>query len=282
MTTKIKPESKKVKLNSGINLHYLDWGNRGAPDVLLLHGLRGHAHSWDDVSLALCQDYRVLALDQRGRGESDWAPEGDYSGSAFVEDILGFSDALNLDGFTLVGHSMGGRNSLAFAGRHSEKLAKLCIVDIGPSVDPRGGQRITQELINVPETFEDFEAVVAYMAKGNRFASEAVMRRRLRYATKELSGGEIGWQYDLAIRDQRRNNTAAPSEDLWPLLSNILCPTLIIRGTETDLLPREVADRMVETIPAAQISEVSKAGHMVFEDNPEEFIPILKSWLSAQ
>ena len=190
MTTKIKPESKKVKLNSGINLHYLDWGNRGAPDVLLLHGLRGHAHSWDDVSLALCQDYRVLALDQRGRGESDWAPEGDYSGSAVVEEILGFCDALNLDGFTLVGHSMGGRNSLAFAGRHSEKLAKLCIVDIGPSVDPRGGQRITQELINVPETFEDFEAVVAYMAKGNRFASEAVMRRRLRYATKELSVGK--------------------------------------------------------------------------------------------
>ena len=67
MTTKIKPESKKVTLDSGINLHYLDWGNRGAPDVLLLHGLRGHAHSWDDVSLALCQEYRVLALDQRGR-----------------------------------------------------------------------------------------------------------------------------------------------------------------------------------------------------------------------
>ena len=106
MTTKLKPESQKVTLDSGINLHYLDWGNQGAPDVLLLHGLRGHAHSWDDVSLALCQDYRVVALDQRGRGESDWAPEGDYSGSAFVEDIVGFSNALNLDGFTLVGLSL--------------------------------------------------------------------------------------------------------------------------------------------------------------------------------
>lgn len=281
MTTIIKPESKNVNLDNGMKLHYLDWGNHGAQNVLLLHGLRGHAHSWDDVSLALCSEYRILALDQRGRGESDWAPGGDYSGAAFVEDILGFSKALNLDGFILVGHSMGGRNSLAFAGRHSEKLGKLCIVDIGPTVDPRGGQRITQELIDVPETFDDFESVVAYMSEGNRFASDAVLRRRLQYATRELVGGKIGWRYDLAIREQRRNSTAAPSEDLWPLLPNILCPTLVIRGSETDLLPREVADRMVETIPTARVSEVNRAGHMVFEDNPDEFVPILKDWLAA-
>ena len=281
MTTKIKPESKNVNLDNGMKLHYLDWGNHGAQNVLLLHGLRGHAHSWDDVSLALCSEYRILALDQRGRGESDWAPGGDYSGAAFVEDILGFSKSLNLDGFILVGHSMGGRNSLAFAGRHSEKLGKLCIVDIGPTVDPRGGQRITQELIDVPETFDDFESVVAYMSEGNRFASDAVLRRRLQYATRELVGGKIGWRYDLAIREQRRNSTAAPSEDLWPLLPNILCPTLVIRGSETDLLPREVADRMVETIPTARVSEVNRAGHMVFEDNPDEFVPILKDWLAA-
>jgi len=281
MTTIIKPESKNVNLDNGMKLHYLDWGNHGAQNVLLLHGLRGHAHSWDDVSLALCSEYRILALDQRGRGESDWAPGGDYSGAAFVEDILGFSKSLNLDGFILVGHSMGGRNSLAFAGRHSEKLGKLCIVDIGPTVDPRGGQRITQELIDVPETFDDFESVVAYMSEGNRFASDAVLRRRLQYATRELVGGKIGWRYDLAIREQRRNSTAAPSEDLWPLLPNILCPTLVIRGSETDLLPREVADRMVETIPTARVSEVNRAGHMVFEDNPDEFVPILKDWLAA-
>ena len=285
MTTKVQPQDRTVTVNNGLSnemkLHYLDWGNQGAPDLLLLHGLRGHAHSWDDVSRALCQDFHVLALDQRGRGDSDWAGDGDYSGAAYLADLVGFCDTLSLDSFILAGHSMGGRNSLAFAGRHSHRLQKLVIVDLGPTADPRGTQRIIQELKDVPEEFDDFEAVVRHMAGGNRFASDAVLRRRLEYATRQLANGKIGWRYDLAIREQRRNGTSPPAEDLWPLLPNIGCPTWIIRGAETDLLPREVADRMVETIPTAQVIEISRAGHMVFEDNPEEFIPAVKGWLSA-
>ncbi len=285
MTTKVQPQDRTVTVNNGadneMKLHYLDWGNQGAPDLLLLHGLRGHAHSWDDVSQALYQDYHVLALDQRGRGDSDWAGDGDYSGAAYLADLVGFCDSLNLDSFILVGHSMGGRNSLAFAGRHSHRLEKLVVVDIGPTVDPKGGQRITQEMIDVPEEFDDFEAVVRHMAGGNRFASDSVLRRRLKYATSQLADGKIGWRYDLAIREQRRQGTAPPAEDLWPLLPSIGCPTLIVRGAETDLLPREVADQMVETIPTAQVVEISRAGHMVFEDNPGEFIPAVKGWLSA-
>ena len=281
MTTQVQPQDKTATVNDGMKLHYLDWGNQGAPNVLLLHGLRGHAHSWDDVSQALCQDFHVLALDQRGRGDSDWAGDGDYSGAAYLADLVGFCDTLNLNSFILVGHSMGGRNSLAFAGRHSKRLQKLVIVDIGPTVDPKGGQRITQEMIDVPEEFDDFEALVKHMSAGNRFASDSVLRRRLEYATKQLANGKIGWRYDLAIREERRKGTVPPAEDLWPLLPSIGCPTLIIRGAETDLLPREVADRMVATIPTAEVVEISRAGHMVFEDNPEEFIPAVKGWLSA-
>ena len=285
MTTKVQPQDRTVTANNGLNnemkLHYLDWGNQDAPHILLLHGLRGHAHSWDDVSQALCQDFHVLALDQRGRGDSDWAGDGDYSGDAYLADLVGFCDTLSLDSFILVGHSMGGRNSLAFAGRHSRRLQKLVIVDIGPTVDPKGGQRITQEMIDVPEEFDDFEAVVRYMAGGNRFASDSVLRRRLEYATRQLANGKIGWRYDLAIREQRRNGTAPPPEDLWLLLPSIGCPTLILRGAETDLLPREAADRMVETIPTAELVEISRAGHMVFEDNPEEFISAVKGWLAG-
>lgn len=217
MTTQVQPKDKTVNVN-GLNLHYLDWGNQGNPVVVLLHGLRGHAHSWDDVSVALFQNYHVLALDQRGRGDSDWAKDGDYSGPAYVADLVGFCEALRLDSFILIGHSMGGRNSMAFAGNHADMLEKLVIVDIGPTVDPSGGQRITRELQQVPEEFDSFEAVVEHMGQQNRFASERVLRRRLQYATKTLSNGKIGWRYDLAtIRDQRVNGTAAPAADLWPV-----------------------------------------------------------------
>jgi len=206
MATSVQPKDKTVNVN-GINLHYLDWGTEGKPKVLLLHGLRGHCHSWDDVSAEFCQDYHVLALDQRGRGESDWAPSGDYSSESFVADLEGFCQAVGLDSFILVGHSMGGRNSMAFAGRNAEKIQKMIIIDIGPDLDPKGSARITQEIKDVPEEFDSFEDVFAYQSKQNRFCSEPVLRRRLTYATKELPNGKFGWRYDLQVREQRRNKS---------------------------------------------------------------------------
>ena len=91
MATSVQPKDKTVNVN-GINLHYLDWGNEGKPKILLLHGLRGHCHSWDDVSSEFCQDYHIIALDQRGRGESDWAPSGDYSSGSYVADLESFCE----------------------------------------------------------------------------------------------------------------------------------------------------------------------------------------------
>ena len=279
MTTQVQPQDKTVSAN-GHNLHYLDWGAVGKPTLLLVHGLRGHAHSWDDVSAALCDDYHVLALDQRGRGDSDWAKDGDYTTNAYVADLAAFCQALDLDRFILVGHSMGGRNSMAFGGKYPEKLEKLVIVDVGPALDSRGSQRISEEIRNVPEEFDSFEDVFQYMNNQNRFASEAVMRRRVRYSTRELPNGKIGWKYDLLIREQRRNNTVPPSDDLWPSLSNIACPSLVVRGAETDILAADVAQRMLETLPDARLVEIAQAGHMVFEDNPADFIEAVKDFLS--
>ena len=278
MTTQVQPQDKTVTAN-GHSLHYLDWGAVGKPVALLVHGLRGHAHSWDDVSAALCEDYHVLAMDQRGRGDSDWAKDGDYTTGAYVADLTGFCQALGLEKFILVGHSMGGRNSLAFGGENPQMLEKLVVVDVGPTLDPRGSQRISQEIQNVPEEFDSFEAVLEYQNRQNRFASEAVMRRRVRYSTKELPNGKTGWKYDLLIREQRRNGTVPPSEDLWPSLPNIQCPTLILRGAESDILSPEVAQQMLTTLPNCKMVEIQQAGHMVFEDQPTDFIAALKGFL---
>ena len=278
MATSVQPKDKTVNVN-GINLHYLDWGNEDKPKILLLHGLRGHCHSWDDVSAEFCKDYHIVALDQRGRGESDWASGGDYSSQSFVADLEGFCEAVGFDKFTLIGHSMGGRNSMAFAGNNADKLENLVIVDIGPDLDPRGSERITQELINVPEEFDSFEDVYAYQSKQNRFCSEPVLRRRLAYATKELPNGKLGWRYDLEIREQRRNNTGPKQPDLWVNLPGIKCPVLIVRGLETDTLALETAEKMVEVLPGGRLVHVEKAAHMVFEDNPEGFIQALHEFL---
>ena len=280
MTTMVQPKSQTLAAN-GINLHYLDWGAPAAPPLVLLHGLRGHANVWDDVAQALCDRYHVYALDQRGRGDTDHAPGGDYSTDAFVADLAAFADALGLERFTLVGHSMGGRNSLAFAARYPRRLERLCIVDIGPTIDAAGGSRITGELRDLPPQFDTFDDALAHVQTGNRFASERVMRRRLAGQTRTLPNGKIGWQFDPAIREQRITGTAAPAVDLWPALPAIPCPTLVVRGAETDLLTPETAQRMIDALPRGELVEIARAGHMVFEDNPDDFIAAVQNWLAA-
>ena len=278
MTTKVEPQDKTVTVN-GLKLHYLDWGTAGRTTMVLLHGLRGHSHSWDDFSPAMCGDFHVLALDQRGRGESDWAPNGEYTTEAYVADVAGFCDALSLEPFVLVGHSMGGRNAMAFAAKYPERMQKLIMVDIGPEADPRGGARIVREIKAVPEEFDTFEDIVAYIGRENRWLSEANLRRRLKYQTRELPNGKIGWRYDLEIRELRRRGVTPPGEDSWGVARNVSCPTLIVRGTETDILNPEIAQKMLSTMANATLTEVERAGHMPMEENPSDFIAAVRRYL---
>ena len=198
---------------------------------------------------------------------------------AYVADLEGFCAALGLDSFVLVGHSMGGRNSLVFASRHPGQLQKLVAVDVGPDMDPRGSQRITQELISAPSEFNSFEEMFELVNGQNRFASESVIRRRVQYASRQLPNGKFGWRYDSEIREARRRGGSAPQMDLWPELPKIACPTLVIRGTETDVLATDTAQRMLKELPDGHLTEVQRAGHMVFEDNPEDTIAAMRKFI---
>ena len=281
MTTRVQPQDKTVTVG-GLKLHYLDWGAAGKPLMVLLHGLRGNAHSWDDVSAAMCQEYHVLALDVRGRGQSDWAKDGDYTIGAYVADVAGFREVLNLEPFVLMGHSMGGRISMAFTGRHPEAVRQLILADVGPAIDSRGLQRVHREMNSTPEEFDSFDAVVEHTHQETPNIPDAVLRRRLKYSTKELPNGKVGWSYDAAIRAQRRQEQ--PSEyqrtsDLWPDFRNITCPTLIVRAVDTDILSPEVAKEMVEAIPNGRLVQIQRAGHWVFEDNAADYIAEVRRFL---
>ena len=225
-------------------------------------------------------EYRVLALDQRGRGESDWAPDGDYGAEAYVKDLEGFCEALKLDSFVLVGHSMGGRTGMLFTPHHPSMVRRLVVVDMGAAGDPRGGERIKREILAAKEEYDSFEELFQLQLKENRFMSPEVLRRRLTYQTRELPNGKIGWRYDLEIRQQWREDRRPGSGDLWPVIPNIPCPTLIVRGAETDILPLEVVERMVQVMPKARWVSVERAAHMPMEDNPTRFLEVVREFLS--
>lgn len=264
---------------NGITLHYLEWGPPDGQPVVLLHGLRGHAHAWDDISSALADKYRVLAIDQRGRGQTDWAPDGNYATEAFVADLAALCNVLALGPFILVGHSMGGRNGIMFAAKHRARVAAFVIADVGPEIQAEGAARIRRELIDAPEEFESMEAAVAQAVAENPLAAESVLRRRVEYQTRLLPTGKVGWRYDPVIRDQVRSNSRAVPPDFWALWRTIQCPTLIVRGAKTDVLAHSVAERMRDSHGQAQLVEIARAGHMVFEDNPRDFTHALRGWM---
>ena len=276
-TVENEPVDRFVKVN-GINLHYLEWGNTNRPTILMLHGISQQAHSWDFISLPLSVDYRVIALDQRGHGDSDWSPNGNYSTDIYVGDIEGFVGAMGLENFHLMGHSMGGRNSLAWASGRPGILKSLTIVDTGPETQRRGQNRIQQfrELPDELDTLDEFASRVMEYTGRNR---EQTMGA-LKYSIRQRQDGKWTWKYDKAMRVSGFRAPTWTPEQLWDGWRKIDCPALVVRGARSDIFADETMVRMAEEHRDCTTVTVENAGHLVQGDNPPDFLAAVRGLLS--
>ena len=268
---------------NGLQLHYLDWGNDAAPPMLLLHGFSGHAHTWDRFARAMSGQFRVLALDQRGHGDSAWAKDGAYGVDDHAADISAFQERLKLGPVVLIGLSMGGRNAIKYTSDHPGQVERLVIVDIGPDIAPQGAERVRRTAAEAPEEFASVEDAMAYLRQQAVFmspAAEAAMRHRVEHGVKKLPSGRYTWKYDKALRDQRRSGSV-PQVDLWPAVAQIKAPTLIVRGSESDVFSPETAKRMQALIPESRLVEIPGAGHSVPADAPEAFERAVRDFLGV-
>jgi pimeloyl-ACP methyl ester carboxylesterase len=270
---------RTVKVNS-ITLHYLDWGPADAPAVVLLHGVTGHARVWDHLAERLVPGRRVLALDQRGHGDSDPAPDDDYRVATMADDVAAFAGSLRLDRFALVGHSMGGRIAIKYAADHAARLERLVIVDIGPDIALAGLQRVRAMMAQSPERIESEEWAVEYIRRANPLQDPGLLRERVRHGLKRLPDGGLTWKYAKGLRDMMRAGRR-DAVDLWEPLSRIPCPTLVVRGAESDILSPDVAKKMTERLPDGRVIELARAGHTVPADRPDEFASELRAFLDA-
>jgi pimeloyl-ACP methyl ester carboxylesterase len=274
---------RTAKVN-GITLHYLDWGlDRGpadAPPVVLLHGITGHARVWDHLAERLAPRHRVVALDQRGHGDSDPAPDDDYRVGTMADDVAAFVGSLRLDRFALLGHSMGGRIAIKYAADHAARLERLVIVDIGPDINLAGLQRVRDMMANAPERIESEEWAVEYIRRANPLQDVDMLRERVRHGLRRAPDGELTWKYAKGLRDMMREGRR-DAVDLWEPLPRIPCPTLIVRGAESDILSAEVAKKMAERLPDGRVVEIAGAGHTVPADRPEEFVRQIRAFLEA-
>jgi pimeloyl-ACP methyl ester carboxylesterase len=264
----------------GLRFYYRDWASArpNAPTLLLLHGYTGHARSWDAFAQAMSPRYRVLALDQRGHGQTQWAPPTAYDTSEMVADVDAFVKALELDHFALLGLSMGGLVSIGYAGKRPAGLAKLVIVDIAPEIDVEGLKRIQAGVVR-SDVFESIDEAYARARTDNPIPPDDQLRHRVEYSMMRRDDGKFTYRYDRALRDPANPRKGIPPEEGWRLVANIDVPTLLVRGQVSDILSKPVADRMAKAIPNCRLVEVAGSGHPVPLDKPDAFLDAVATFL---
>ena len=274
----VLPSPHHVLLGA-MRFHYLDWGTAGLPPVVFLHGGGLNAHTWDLVCAALRPERHCLALDQRGHGESEWSPEMDYSIESHTGDVAAFLEALKLERFVLVGMSLGGVNALAWAGKHRERLAGLVLVDVGPEIRFDGVRKIaafTSEATPLDSVEQFVDRAMAFNPRRNR----ELLRRSLLHNLRRMPDGRWMWKYDQRHRGKVDPEAYARRRELlWSAVDTVECPTLVVRGAQSDVFHDEDAERLARRFRRGRWVRIEGAGHTVQGDNPADLLVSLREFL---
>lgn len=265
---------------SGLRLHYQEWGMSSAPAIVMLHGFGVSGHMFDEFAERMEDRYRLIAIDQRGHGDSDWSNEGDYSRDAFVEDLEGFRKALSLDRFILIGHSMGGLNAVSYTVKYPQHIRALILVDVGPEAAKEGVDNIMR-FTRGPDELE-FEEFVEMAHRFNQRRTLENIRERMRHRLRPTEGGKYTWKFDRRFREPESGLTIGSklsNDKTWQLFRRISVPVLIVRGGESDVLTQDVAERAAREMQRARLVVVPGAGHSVPGDNPDDFTQAVREFL---
>ena len=261
---------------NGLRLHYLEWGAEEKPPFIMLHGGSAYAHWWDLVAPAFVNDFRVIALDQRGHGDSQHADPPAYATRHYLADLHAFVGALGLRKPVLMGHSMGGHNSLIYATQHANELSALILVDTDATY-PEKAVEFLHKLGGKPaKNFNSLaEAVSRFqLLPRETFIAPEKLRALASFAFRELPDGK--WTAKL----DRKTLFREPI-DGRPFLSQITCPTLIVRAQHTPVLSPEKLERLVKPLPNGRWVEVPDTNHHVMLDNPDRLVKVVNEFLTG-
>ncbi len=266
--------------SNGLQLHYLEWGDAAAQPLVMLHGGALTAHTWDVVCLAL-PEYRCIVPDLRGHGDSDWAPDGDYSPEAYRADLEALIAHLQLDRCVLIGNSLGGATALRYTAERSpdQQPAALVLVDIGPEMRKAGRRRL-RSFTDAPRELDSVEDFVERAVEFNPLRNRNVLRRSLLNNLRQLPTGKWTWKYD-PNRFGRGPNASAPptSEDRWRDVRRAVCPTLVVRGGNSDMFLDEDAAQLAATLRDGRWIRIENASHTVQGDQPLALANAIRDFL---
>jgi pimeloyl-ACP methyl ester carboxylesterase len=277
----VRIEARRYAVGDGVSVAADVGGDPAAPAVILLHGIGQTRHSWRKaLRELLAAGYHVINLDSRGHGDSDWAPDGNYTLEVLAADLKAVAATLPSEP-TLVGASMGGAIALCLVGESSDPTARaLVMVDVVPRVDAAAADRIHDFMRASPDGFASLEdaadAIAIYYPHRRRPADLSGLKRNLR----RRDNGRWYWHWDPKVLDRRwRTRREQSTDKLLRAAAGVRVPALLVRGLRSDIVTEDSLVEFRKHLPGLEVCDVSEAGHMVVGDKNDAFNHCVLSFL---
>jgi pimeloyl-ACP methyl ester carboxylesterase len=254
---------------NGLRLHRLDYGGSDRP-IVCLHGVTGHAWTWHDVAAQLREAGRVVALDMRGHGDSQWAADAAYTTDDHASDLEGVIEAIGAEDVDLAGNSWGALVALAFAARNPGAVRRLAIVDVEPSFEQ--GET---DLFPRPRSFPSHREAVEWERQSNPHAPDHMIEIMAAMGTRPGEGGQLLRKHDPFFLER----WPFRSDDRWEELRGLKMPALVVHAKDS-FVRGDVAERMAEEIPEGRVVHIADSGHLVPVEQPAELARVLREFFA--
>ena len=290
MPTDLGPTSHHF-MSQRLRLHYLDWGNPDAPTLVLVHGGRDHARSWDAIARELRSEWHVVCPDLRGHGDSAWSPDGAYLAPYYAYDLAQLIHQLGDESVSIVGHSLGAAISLRYAALYPEMVRRLVAIE-GLGLSPqrvaeeaetpiaeRWRDWIEQRRVDAgrsPRRYPDFESALTRMLDANPHLSEEQGRHLTYHGVIRNEDGTFSWKFDDYSRHQAPLEVS--DDELHQLWHAVECPVLLAYGRDSWASNPE-ADGRAQHFQEATTLLFDDAGHWLHHDRFDAFVAALRDFL---
>ncbi|KAF0179887.1 MAG: alpha/beta hydrolase [Hyphomonadaceae bacterium] len=278
-------------ISQRLRLHYVEWGDPAAPPLVLLHGGRDHCRSWDWTARALAKDWRIVAPDLRGHGDSAWSPDGDYSMGSFIYDFAQLMHQLRLAPATIVAHSLGGNIALRYSGLYPENVKRLVAIEgLGPSPKMIAQREAApfqqrwrkwieekrQAAGRAPKRYPTIESALERMKEENGYLSDEQARHLTAHGVSQNEDGTYSWKFDNYMRVWAPVDIT--HEEIAQLWAAIACPTLLLYGDKS-WASNPVEDGRAKHFRDARVELFENAGHWLHHDRFDHFMEQLHAFL---
>lgn len=256
-----------------VSLNVLVAGDPDAPPIVFLHGGGLTAWTWRHVIAELQTEYRCVAPDLRGHGDSGWSASGHYSLATHADDLTRLLEALDVQDPHLVGMSLGGQVVLR-ALCDGVRARSAVLVDVGPRLVPRKSYAVREFLAT--HRYPDFDSALDAAARFQPTRSRDSLRNGLTHAMTRAEDGSWSWKWDPRRRAGYAER-AGEARALWPHLEKVSCSTLVVRGSHSPVFTADLAEEFVAALPNGRL-ETLDAGHNVHSERPTELVALIRSF----